>query len=296
MLSVLIPVYNYQITDLIKDLCKQIEENLIDAEIIIVDDASTRFIEENCKLRDLEKVSYEKLGNNIGRSAIRNYLASKAQYDYLLFIDCDAKVYNPNFIKNYVQTINKNKEVVCGGLEYEHTAPKEHKLYFRWFYGINREFRTVHIRIENPYKSFTSFNFLIKKSVFHAIKFNEKLTTYGHEDTLLGIELKKQNINISHIYNPLLHDGLEETDIFIHKTEQSVKNLKYLLENYTDKEAFVNSIKLIKYVRIINKMRLAWLLKLYYKAFNRIILRNLKSQHPSLKLFDLYKLCYYFSI
>jgi glycosyltransferase involved in cell wall biosynthesis len=296
MLSILIPVYNYQITDLIIDLYKQIEENLVHAEIIIVDDASTLFVDENSKLNDLENVRYEKLENNIGRSAIRNYLASKAQYDYLLFIDCDAKVNNSNFIKNYVKSINENKEVVCGGLEYEHTAPKDHKLYFRWYYGIKREYRTVNIRIENPYKSFTSFNFLIQKVIFQAIKFDEKLTTYGHEDTLLGIELKKQNRNITHIDNPLLHDGLEETDIFIHKTEQSVKNLKYLLDNCTDKEALVYSIKLLKYVRIINKIRIAFLLKLCFKAFNSIIFSNLRTQGPSLKLFDLYKLCYYFSI
>jgi cellulose synthase/poly-beta-1,6-N-acetylglucosamine synthase-like glycosyltransferase len=296
MLSILIPIYNYQITDLIQDLYKQIEENLVHAEIIIVDDASSMFVDENSKLNDLENVRYEKLENNIGRSAIRNYLASKAQYDYLLFIDCDAKVNNSNFIKNYVQSINENKEVVCGGLKYKQIAPIDHKLYFRWYYGIKREYRTAVDRIENPYKSFSSFNFLIRKDIFQAIKFDEKLTTYGHEDTLLGIEIKKQNRNITHVNNPLLHDGLEKTDVFIHKTKQSVKNLKYLHNNYTDKEALVKSIKLLKYINIIKKIRFSWLFNLCFKAFNNSILKNLRTQHPSLKLFDLYKICYYFSI
>ena len=269
MLSILIPVYNYQITDLIQDLYKQIKENLVQAEIILVDDASSLFVDQNKKLADLENVQYEVLKMNIGRSAIRNYLASKAKYNYLLFIDCDAKVKNLNFIRNYIQSIKENKEVVCGGLEYEHKAPKDQKLYFRWYYGIKREYRTAANRIVNQYKSFTTFNFLIRKDVFQAIKFDENITTYGHEDTLFGIELKKQNIQITHINNQLLHDGLEETDIFIHKTEQSVKNLKYLFESYSDIEALINSIKLLRYISIFKKLGLAWLLKLCLIAFKK---------------------------
>jgi glycosyltransferase involved in cell wall biosynthesis len=296
MLSVLIPVYNYQITKLVVQLIKQIKESLVCAEIIIVDDASSMYTEENNKIVEFDEVFYERVGNNRGRAAIRNYLASKAKYDYLLFIDCDAKVKNPNFIKNYVQAINNNKEVVCGGLEYESHISKTSKLYFRWYYGIKREYRKAIERNKKPFKSFSSFNFLIRKDIFQKIKFNENLTKYGHEDTLFGIELKKRNYSISQIDNPLVHDGIDETSLFIQKTEQSVKNLKLLYKIYKDSDSIVSSIKLLRYIRIINKMRLAWLFSFGYMAFKNIILINLKSRFPSLLLFDLYKLCYYYTI
>ncbi|MFC2096285.1 glycosyltransferase family 2 protein [Bacteroidota bacterium] len=296
MLSILIPVYNYQITDLVHNLYTQIEENSIKAEIIIVDDASREYESENSKLVNLGHVSFEKLSKNIGRSAIRNYLALKAKYNYLLFIDCDAKIQNIDFLNNYLSCIADNKEVVCGGLEYEKEAPENRNLYFRWYYGINREYRAVEERVKYSQKSFSSFNFLIKKKVFQSISFHEKLTNYGHEDTLFGIELKKHNKEINHINNPLLHYGLEGADEFISKTKQSVKNLRYLFNNYSDIVSLQDSIKLLKYVRIVHKLRLVWLFKYCSKLFNRIILKNLKSQHPSLLLFDFYKICYYFSL
>lgn len=296
MVSILIPVFNHNVTSLVQDLCKQIEENSIESEIIIVDDASLSNYEENFKLSDLERVHYERLQDNIGRSKIRNYLASLAKFNYLLFIDCDAVIANKLFIKNYIDCIKKEKEVVCGGLLYEKKKPQNHKLFFRWYYGVKRECRNLHDRVKNPYKSFSSFNFLIKKDILNNISFNENISTYGHEDTLLGIELKKQNIDIYHIDNPLLHDGLEDTLLFIHKTNQSLENLKYLVKNYSELYPLADSIKLIKYVRYAEKTRLPRVFRLIYKLAGKMFVKNIMSKYPSLYVFDFYKICYYFSL
>ncbi|MCD4834627.1 MAG: glycosyltransferase [Bacteroidales bacterium] len=296
MISILIPVFNNNITDLVHDLYKQIEVIPIRTEIIIVDDASEGDDLENSKLSELKNVKYERLIKNIGRSKIRNYLASLANFDYLLFIDCDAKVINNKFIKNYADCIKKNREVVCGGLVYENKKPQNHKLYFRWYYGINREYRTIDKRIKEPFKSFSSFNFLIKKNVFQQIRFDEEILNYGHEDTLLGLELQKQITEIYHIDNPLLHDGLEDAGQFISKTNQSVKNLKYLVKNYPKLQSLTDTIKLIKYVQFIKRIKLAWLFRLFYSLANKVFIKNLLSKHPSLYIFDFYKICYYFSL
>ena len=58
-------------------------------------------------------------------------MASLAKYDYLIFIDCDAKLVNNSFIKNYIDCIEKKKSVACGGLLYEKAKPQNHKLFFR---------------------------------------------------------------------------------------------------------------------------------------------------------------------
>ncbi len=296
MISILIPVFNNNITDLVHDLYKQMEVVSVKTEIIIVDDASESENLENSKLSALKNVKYERLIKNIGRSKIRNHLASLANFDYLLFIDCDAKVINNKFIINYVDCIKNNREVVCGGLVYENKKPQNHKLYFRWYYGIKREYRTIDKRIKKPFKSFSSFNFLIKKDVFQQIKFDEEILNYGHEDTLLGLELQKQTIEIYHIDNPLLHDGLEDAGQFISKTNQSVKNLKYLVKNYPKLQSLTYTIKLIKYVQFIKKIKLAWLFKLFYNILGNVFIKNLLSKHPSLYIFDFYKICYYFSL
>ncbi len=296
MISILIPVFNNNITDLVHDLYKQIEVISIKTEIIIVDDASEGDDLENSKLSELRNVKYERLIKNIGRSKIRNHLASLANFDYLLFIDCDAKVINNKFIKNYVDCIKNNREVVCGGLVYENKKPQNHKLYFRWYYGIKREYRTIDKRIKEPFKSFSSFNFLIKKDVFQQIRFDEEILNYGHEDTLLGLELQKQTTEIYHIDNPLLHDGLEDAGQFISKTNQSVENLKYLVKNYPKLQSLTDTIKLIKYVQFIKRIKLAWLFKLFYNIIGKVFIKNLLSKHPSLYIFDFYKICYYFSL
>ena len=100
MLSILIPVYNFNISNLVHALVDQIKDNSIEAEIIIVDDASDSQIESNHELQQLPFVTFEQLTQNIGRSKIRNYLASKARYNYLLFIDCDASIYSSHYLKN----------------------------------------------------------------------------------------------------------------------------------------------------------------------------------------------------
>jgi hypothetical protein len=83
--------------------------------------------------------------------------------------------------------------VVYGGRNYEAKPPKEKELFFRWWYGVNRETISVAEREVAPYHAFMTNNFLIPKQLFLSIKLDEKLKGYGHEDTLFGIELKKKN-------------------------------------------------------------------------------------------------------
>lgn len=117
MLSILIPVYNYDVFALVETLYKQTLECHIPFEIICLDDASQEFAIENQRINLFENVSYSILEKNIGRSAIRNLLAEKAVYENLLFLDADTIPVHDNFISNYISEI-KNK-AVFGGLLYE---------------------------------------------------------------------------------------------------------------------------------------------------------------------------------
>ena len=57
---------------------------------------------------------------------------------------------------------------------------------------------------------------------FKKISFNERLSGYGHEDTLFGYELNKNNIQIHHIDNPVLNGHLDTNEAFLLKTEEGL--------------------------------------------------------------------------
>ncbi|MCF6364744.1 MAG: glycosyltransferase [Bacteroidales bacterium] len=289
MLSVLIPIYNFDIRQFINELHSQAVHNKIDFEIILADDASDlNFRKINIETDKLENVKYIQLTKNIGRSAIRNYLAEQAKYDYLLFADCDSEIQNKDFIKKYIFDC-KNEVVLCGGRTYKKDKPFCNKEYFRWYYGTKREVKNAEERNKFPNRSFMTNNYIISKSIHNLIKFDEKIAEYGHEDTLFGTELKRKNIKIKHIDNPLIHIGLETCTDFISKTKNGIENLVYLLKSYDYPELFED----IKLLNIYKKTSsLSFLFRLYFKIFRKLTEKNLCGTHPSLKLFDLYKLAY----
>ncbi len=290
MLSILIPVYNFDVRELVYELVKQSENEKNIFEIILIDDKSNNDYKLiNRELSENKNVIYIELEKNIGRSKIRNLLAEKAKFNYLIFMDCDSEVVDEKYIKNYIPFC-ENEILVYGGRVYKNNAPSDNKLYLRWLYGIKREVVASNTRALNPNKSFMTNNFLISKKLFNKIKFDEKITTYGHEDTIFGYELKKRNIKIIHIDNPLIHIGLEDNEHFLRKTKQGIENLKYLSKKFENEDNFFDDIKILKYYKIIKKLRLSFIINIFYSIFKTKIIKNLKSNNPNLQLFDLYKL------
>ena len=176
---------------------------------------------------------------NIGRSAIRNRLAMEAAGDHLLFIDADAMIKGTAeaYLLKWVPMMNTAR-VICGGVLYPETEPGDPDKLLRWEYGRQREQKKASERNKHPHFTFSTFNFLIEKSVFSKIRFNEELKQYGHEDTLLGYQLKKAGIDILHIDNGLIHDGLESNREFLNKTKLGIENLSQLYDKVTDKQRF----------------------------------------------------------
>lgn len=285
MLSVLIPVYNFDIRLLVSDLHKHLTEASIDFEILCFDDGSEEkfnIINQNIAIES--RITFYKSPVNIGRASIRNALAKAAKYPYLLFMDCDSKVIYKNYIQNYITRLQKDT-LLYGGRSYAPTPPNRPELHFHWLYGIRREQIPAQIRQQKPYHSFMTNNFLIPKIIFEKIQFDERLKQYGHEDTLFGMELKKQRIKIIHLNNPLEHIGLEDVNAFLQKTEQGIQNLAFLAKEQPQLET-----RLLKTYRTLEKMRLTGILYLLLEIIQPFILQQLKSRTPNLRWFDLYKL------
>ncbi len=296
MFSVLIPVYNFDIRALTKELRKQLEKEKVSYEIILLDDESDeKFKILNREISGLKNVLYAEEKVNIGRSRIRNKLAGLAKYSYLLFLDCDSGIPASNFISNYLNTA-KRHPVINGGRVYQNQSPAAELFALHWLYGKKREQNSAKNRNHSPNKSFQTNNFLITKDLFDKIKFNEEIIGYGHEDTLFGYELAKRNINILHIDNPVIHLGLESNEVFLKKTREGVKNLVRIKRLNRNEKRLIKDIALLDYYKHVEQLKLTHLIEILYKRNEHRLRRNLLSKHPNLILFDLYKLGYLCSL
>ena len=287
MLSILIPTYNYDCTRLVADLQQQAEQTGINYEIIVADDASPlqeyrEKVQEisqwsHCRLIELEK--------NIGRARIRNRLADEAHHEWLLFMDCDAEVTNELFIANYLKYIDA--EVICGGLFHSDTLPSpEVSLRYAYEKRADKK-RAARYRKLRPYEQFTPFNFMIRRATFQSIRFDERITEYGHEDTLFGIELSKKGANIQHIDNPLLHVGLESNERFLEKTRAALHNLATMRDVMQGHSALLSTYNILK------RLGITQFIAKWFAHKEQILSSRLTSTTAPLPLFFLYKLGYY---
>lgn len=291
MLSICIPIYNYDVRRLVNALHKQAKAEALTVEILLIDDASeASFRELNSKLKALPDVEYFELKENIGRSKIRNVLHKKAKYPWLLFLDCDTEVHDNNYLNRYIPFLKKEEQIlVYGGRSY-HSEPADDQTLLHWHFGRHREEKNARIRSQKPYQSFMSNNFLIHKSVLDKVPFNEALRGYGHEDTLLGYELKKQAIPLIHIDNPLIHAGLETAEEFLSKTDEGLKNLLTINQLLHNDQNFIRSIRVLKCYFFLKKTFLRKPFAFLFKPFEKPIRKNLLGRKPKLWLLDFYKL------
>ena len=290
MLSILIPTYNYNIEALVAELHAQSTACDIDFEILCYDDGSKNLelIAVNKSIDELKNTTYKVLDTNIGRSAIRNLLAKDANYDLLLFLDADVIPVKDDFISKYLNSISDATKIIYGGIRYQEESPKKSHL-LRWIYGKKREALSVVKRNENVYLSFLTLNFIIRKTIFNSVSFNEDIPNLRNEDTLFSYNLKQEKIAIGHIENPVYHLGLEDSKTFLKKAieSQDVMNL-FLEQELID----IKYTQITKTIYRLKKIKLDRLFSMSHPFTRKIFKANLLSKKPSLFIFDLYKLSY----
>lgn len=287
LLSILIPTYNYDCTRLVNDLQQQAQFLGIDYEIIVIDDASPMqtYKERNRNVNVLPHCRFIELKENVGRARIRNRLADEAQGDWLLFMDADAEVISNTFIRDYLR--HTDTDVVCGGLCHAYTLPSP-EVSLRYAYECRADKRrAARYRERNPYAQFITFCFMVRASVFQAIRFDERITEYGHEDTLFGVELEKRRVRICHIDNPMCQGGIETNEEFLEKTRAALRNLSAM------ETTMHGHSSLLKLYRLLCRIRLdRYIARWFTKNEEQFIVR-LTGSTPPLHLFFLYKLGYY---
>jgi glycosyltransferase involved in cell wall biosynthesis len=291
-ISLLIPVFNYDIAALVHGLKNAFGKVAEFHEIVIGDDGSSSEFKE--KYQSLEDINVRAIFSekNIGRAAIRNRLALESRGDTLLFIDCDAML--PGTAEAYISKwipYMTSSGVICGGILYRDSPPGDPDKLLRWKYGKRNEQLDAAERNKQPHASFSTFNVMIDKGIFEKIRFNEDLKQYGHEDTLMGYQLKKAGIDILHIDNGLVHEGLESNLDYLNKTKLGLENLSKLYDIVTDKKAFSETYRMLRSYNRLNFIGLTRIFTALFIRFRERIEIRLDTGGTSLRLFEFYKFC-----
>lgn len=288
ILSILIPVYNYNCVALVKALQQQAENCNIDYEILVADDGSdnAEIVCENRKINAIPHSVYHEMGQNHGRSWIRNWLVSQSQGAYLLFIDSDAEICNAHFVGNYLRHVEKGA-VICGGILHPEEEPSPtRRLRYRYEKAMEPCF-TAERRNQHPYANLRTFNFMMPREVALSHPFDESITLYGYEDTLLGGMFEKEGLKVIHIDNPLINADIEENAIFLKKTEESMHSL------YQLKDKMRHHSRLLTSYEKIRRLKLDTLLRFVFPLLRPMLTWHLTGKQPTVIALQFYKLAYY---
>lgn len=288
--SICIPVYNQNVTTLLEELLEQRSSLTEEVEILVFEDGSVDWVKKhNFWLRNVKNLIYIDFKKNVGRSVIRNRLGQAASGQYLLFMDDDSLIPEKNFIRKYLNHLSEN-EVICGGRIYPEDSPGD-EFTLHWAYGSHAESKSADERARQPHDAFHSNNFVVPRAVFMKIGFDESLRQYGHEDTMFGYSLRKNNIAVSHIDNVVLHSKLETNQEFLEKSQLALKNLYQL---YLKQDGgFTDSVKILRTFDTLKKWKVTGLVAYAYRlTCNQLEQTLLYGQKPSLFIFNLYKLGY----
>ena len=294
MLSILLPIYNCNCVALVTELQRQCVECKVEFEIIVADDGSLsgaigtnvvcqHLIDENQIIEQLKGVRYIIREQNVGRSAIRNFLVSQAKGDRLLFIDGDLSLDNSSFIHNYLQT---EADVVVGGIVIGGN-PDQWKGNLRYRYERQCEaINTVESRQSQPYQHLAT-NLLVRRSVLGEKPYDENISHYGYEDVLLGKRFQQQQVVIKHIDNPVLFCDFEDNASYLAKTEEALRTL------FAFRKELKGYSRLLDKAEQIERLHFSPLFVTAYKLFNEPIKNCLLGNKPKVFWFNIYKLLYY---
>lgn len=285
MLSILLPIYNFDVRPLVQELWEQGRSLSVPFEIVALDDGSSaEFKALHQNLGDREEIYYEALPENLGRSAIRNELARRAKYEFLLYLDCDSKVVRMDYLQYYMDHLHSGA-LLYGGRTYQAQKPVNRELHLHWTYGTEREVSSPYQRRQQPYHLFMTNNFIVPKSIQQRFPFEEKLRQYGHEGTLFGLQLAQAKVPIIHLDNALEHIGLEPAEIFLQKSRQAVINLAFLAKNYPEIDT-----RLLRLAKQLDKVKMSSFYAWFYRKMRNSWEQKLVTKDPDLRLFDLWKL------
>ena len=280
-LSILIPVFRDSCVAQVKTLSCQCQRLDMLWEIVVADDGSPSPCNAvNDEIGSMPCCRLIKRTENVGRAAIRNFLACEARFDTLLYIDA-GMMPSEGFVDAYVKNMGK-ASVVCGSIGVDEGCVDLHNL--RCLNELKaRKHYSVEKSNEHPYKNFHSGNFMVCRQVVLDNPFREDIKTYGYEDTLFGKGLADRHISIVHIDIPLLFVRFESNRRFLEKTEEAMLTL------YAYRQELKGYSALLYLVDCLQSYHLLWITVWINRLTSIAVRRRLMGDKPSLFLYNIFR-------
>lgn len=229
-LSVLIPVYNWDVGPLLTSLysqCLHLPEGQR-AEIIVMDDGSTEKFTNRTVAEQLSLVRYDESAVNKGRAEIRNALLQQAKGVYVLFLDADMLPDRDDFVQTYLEQGRQGREIVCGGISYCQNKQKDPECSFYLYKSGKTEALPSSVRRSIPWRYLFTSNIMVRRDIMQSVQFDPRFTGYGFEDIEWGIRLG-ESFTITHIDNTCSHMGVMTKQQVFSKMRDSVQNYALFL-------------------------------------------------------------------
>lgn len=240
LLSVLVPIYNWDLRPLLGRLAAEIESAGLAprVEILLADDASSdRGLQalNRAALAALgSRFHYEERPENLGRAALRNHLVESARGDYLLFLDADVLPDSPHFLRRYLDYLESGSwDVICGGISYRTRVLEGRDYDFYRYLSGRSDVKPAALRNQAPGRHVLSSNLLLRKDLIWALPFDTRFRGYGYEDVEWGLRAEK-TAAILHIDNPVSHLGLVGKAQAYERMRLSMENYRLLLSCHPD--------------------------------------------------------------
>ena len=230
-LSILIPVYNWDISPLLEKLSGQCDKAGVQerVEIRVIDDGSSEKFDNAASAEQFTLVMYQEFSVNRGRVAVRNELLGHARGEYILLLDADMLPDHDGFIEKYLSMARDKYEIVCGGISYlQVTEANASNASFYLYKSGKTEALPAETRNRTPWRYLFTSNVMLSRDVIHSIRFDSRFSGYGYEDIEWAIRLVKTH-TVKHIDNSCTHMGVMDKQQVYKKMRESIENYVLLL-------------------------------------------------------------------
>ena len=249
-LSILIPVYNWDVKPLLRTLhsqCLQIPEG-VQIEIIVRDDGSDEKYVNSSMSEQLPLVRYEESRVNRGRAATRNALLQQARGEYILFLDADMLPDQDEFIQMYLEHARNGGEIICGGISYLQNIHESPEYSFYVYKSRKTEALSAALRNTIPWRYLFTSNIMVRRDIVKSVSFDSRFTGYGFEDIEWGVRLGS-SYTILHIENTCSHMGVMNKKQVFSKMRDSIQNYALLLSQHQEETGHAGAAGLARVIK-----------------------------------------------
>jgi glycosyltransferase involved in cell wall biosynthesis len=270
-LSVLIPVYNQDVSRLLEELHRQALElsGGTGVEILVLEDGSTEKYTNRNTADRLSTVRYEESAENRGRAATRNTLIEQAGGACLLFLDADMLPDRDDFLDRYIQHARAGGEILCGGISYTRHIPSGREYGFYLYKSRHTEALPAAVRNKAPWRYLFTSNIMVRRDIVRSVRFNRNFTGYGFEDIEWGIRLARL-YTVEHIDNSCSHTGVMDKKQVFGKMRESITNFALLVHLHPEKTVHFGAVRVAGLLQLLPGFLLRGLDTLLSVLFDRI--------------------------